>query len=127
MEDANVWDVDRIAAAKLLASLRETSEADWGQIIAKAFSRSRFQSYQWAASRVHESAIKVLEAESLEEFQRREAVWADGYRHAEECLMSQTPSELLEAVARPPKSQGQVLRALLRSARQQSVSKPKTS
>lgn len=127
MEDANVWEVDRIAASELLSLLKQTSEEDWGRVIAKAFSKSRFQNYQWAARRVHDSAIRVLELEAKEEFQRREAVWADGYRHAEECLMSQTPSDLLETVVPPPKSQGQLLRAMLRSARQQSVAKPRTS
>lgn len=127
MEDANVWEVDRIAASELLSLLKQTSEEDWGRVIAKAFSKSRFQNYQWAARRVRDSAIRVLELEAKEEFQRREAVWADGYRHAEECLMSQTPSALLETVVPPPKSQGQLLRAMLRSARQQSVAKPRTS
>jgi hypothetical protein len=126
MEDTNVWEVDRIAASELLSLLKQTSEEDWGRAIAKAFSNFRFQSYQWAASRVRDSAIKVLELEAKEEFQRREAVWADGYRHAEGCLMSQTPSELLETFVPPPKSQGQLLRAMLRSARQQSIAKPKT-
>jgi hypothetical protein len=126
MEDANVWEVDRIAASELLAVLKQTSEADWARVIEKAFSKARLQSCQWAASRVHGSAVKVLEIESREEFQRREAAWTDGFRHAEECLMSQTPSELLETVVPPPRSQGQLLRAMLRSARQQSIAKPET-
>lgn len=127
MEDGSVWEVDRVAAAELLSLLKQTSEEDWGQVIAKAFSRSRFQNYQWAATRVRDSAIRVLEQEANEEFHRREAIWADGYRHAEACLISQTPAELLETFVPPPKSQGQLLRAMLRSARQQSAAKPKTS
>jgi hypothetical protein len=32
MEDANVWEVDRIAASELLSLLKQTSEEDWGPV-----------------------------------------------------------------------------------------------
>jgi hypothetical protein len=117
MGDGSVWEIDHLAAAELLALLRVTPEADWGILAAKAFSKSRVQSYEWAARRVHWAVIKVLEAEATETFQRKEPMWTDGFRHAEECLMAQTPSELLEVVARPSISKGQVLRSLFRSAK----------
>lgn len=117
MEYGSVWEVDRIAAAELLALLKEAPEADWGMLAAKAFCKSRLQSYEWAAQRVHESAIKVLEAQAMETFQRKDPVWTDGFRHAEECLTAKSPSELLEVITRPSRSKGQVLRSLLRSAK----------
>jgi hypothetical protein len=117
MGDGSVWEIDRLAAAELLALLRVTPEADWGKLAAKAFSKSRLQSYEWAARRVHDSVIKTLETESVETFERKEPIWTDGFRHAEECLMSKTPAELLEVVARPSKSKGQVLRSLFRTAK----------
>jgi hypothetical protein len=117
MGDGSVWEIDRLAAAELLALLRVAPEADWANLAAKAFSKSRLQSYEWAARRVHESAIKALEAESIETFERKDPIWTDGFRHAEECLMAQSPSELLEVVVRPPRSKGQVLRSLFRAAK----------
>jgi hypothetical protein len=117
MEDGSVWDVDRVAATELLALLRDAPEADWRSLAAKAFCRARLQSYEWAARRVHESAIKVLEAEATETFHRKEPVWTDGFRHAEECLTAKAPSELLEVITRPSRSKGQVLRSIMRSAK----------
>lgn len=117
MGDGNVWDVDRIAAAELLALLKGAPEADWGLLAAKAFSEKRLQSYEWAARRVHEAAIKVLETEGTEMFQRKEPMWTDGYRHAEKCLMTKSPIELMGVITRPSRSKGQVLRSFLRSAK----------
>lgn len=121
MGDGSVWEIDRLAAAELLALLRVTPEADWAILAAKAFSKSRLQSYEWAARRVHESVIKTLEAESIETFERKEPVWTDGFRHAEECLMAKSPSELLEVAVRPSKSKGQVLRSLFRTAKREAT------
>lgn len=117
MEDGSVWEVDRIAAAELLALLKKAPEADWGILAAKAFSKARLQSYEWAARRAQESAIKALETEAIEVFQRKESVWTDGYRHAEEYLAAMAASELLEVSTRPARSKGQVLRSFIRSAK----------
>lgn len=117
MGHENVWEVDRIAAAELLTLLEEAPEAEWGGLAAKAFSGTRLKSYDWAAKRVHESAIKVLEKESTEMFQRKESAWTDGFRRAEECLMAKSPSELLGVMIHPPRSKGQVLRSFIRSAK----------
>lgn len=121
MGDGSVWEIDRLAAAELLALMRVTPEADWAILAARAFSKSRLQSCEWAARRVHEAVIKTLEAESIETFDRKEPVWTDGFRHAEECLMAKSPSELLEVVVRPSRSKGQVLRSLLRTAKREAT------
>ncbi|MFY8047936.1 MAG: hypothetical protein ACOVNS_03875 [Erythrobacter sp.] len=117
MGDGNVWDVDRIAAAELLALLKGAPEPDWDLLAAKAFSNNRLQNYEWAARRVHESAIKVLETEATEMLQHKEPMWTDGYRHAEKCLMTKSPTELLGVITRSSRSKGQVLRSFLRSAK----------
>jgi hypothetical protein len=115
MGDENVWEVDRIAAAELLACLEKSPQADWIILAAKAFSKTRLQSYEWAARRVHQSAIKALETEAAEIFQHQEPEWTDGYRHAEECLMATSPSELLEVNTHA--SKGQVVRSFIRSTK----------
>ncbi|MEE4538890.1 MAG: hypothetical protein V2J51_10420, partial [Erythrobacter sp.] len=115
MGDESVWEVDRIAASELLAFLANSPQADWGILAAKAFSKMRLQSYEWAAERVHQSAIKALKTEAAEIFQHQEPEWTDGYRHAEECLLATSPAELLEVNTRA--SKGQVLRSFIRTAK----------
>lgn len=117
MDDDNVWGVDRVAAAALLALLRDAPEDDWGALAAKAFCTSRLESYEWAAGRVHQAAIKALEAEASNTFYRKEPAWTEGFRHAEECLVAKLPSDLLDVDTRPSRSKGQFLRRFLRSAR----------
>jgi hypothetical protein len=43
MGDENVWEVDRIAAAELLAVLKGAPQEEWGALAARAFSRTRLQ------------------------------------------------------------------------------------
>ena len=117
MGDENVWEVDRIAAAELLAVLKGAPQEEWGALAARAFSRTRVQSYEWAARRVHHSVVKILETEAAEIFQRKEEGWVDGYRHAEECLKAKSPIELLDVITPRPRSKGQVLRSFLRAAK----------
>lgn len=117
MGDAHYWEVDRMAAAELLATLKEHPEAEWGVIAAEAIAKTRRQSYEWAAQRVRQSALAVLEREASGAFQHKEATWTDGFRHAEKCLMATSPTQLLGVTTRPAPTKGQVLRALLRSAK----------
>lgn len=121
MDVTGVWEVDRLAAADLLTSLQAVPQCEWPDAIAKAFAKARLENYQWAAQRVRETVIDILETEAVEEFQRKEMVWTDGFRHAEECLVAQTPTELLRVYSGSSKSRGQVLRSLVRTARQQSA------
>lgn len=117
MGDARYWEIDRVAAAELLATLREAPEADWGEIAAEAIAKTRRQSYDWAAKRVRQTALGVLEREAADAFQHKDAIWTDGFRHAEKCLLATSPSDLLGVTTRPAPTKGQILRTLLRSAR----------
>jgi len=121
MDVAGVWEVDRLATADLLASLKTVTEAEWPNVIARAFAKARVKNYEWAAQRVRDSVIDLLEAEAVEEFQRKEMSWTDGFMHAEGCIAAQTASDLLDVSTDLSKSKGQVLRSLIRSARQQST------
>jgi hypothetical protein len=120
MGDMPDWEIDRIAATKLIALIKEAPEEHWGRLTAEAFSQARIQNYDWAAKRVHETALKLLETCATDEFRRRDASWTDGYRYAEEYLSSQAPSELLGVDVRSPMTKGQVLRSLLRLKKMQS-------
>lgn len=118
MANNEVWDVDRIAAAELLAALQRAPAEALAAIAEQAFSRHRTESHEWAARRVHQSAVAELDAGARREFDRRDAIWADGYRFAEQCLQACTPNELLGAVTGRSVSRGQVLRRLIRTAKQ---------
>lgn len=120
MVDMPVWEIDRIAATKLIALIKDAPEEHWGRLTAEAFSKVRVQNYDWAAKRVHESTVKLLETCAIEEFQRRDASWTDGYRYAEDYLSSKVPSELLGVDVRSPNTKGQVLRSFLRKKKMQS-------
>ncbi|WP_298198794.1 hypothetical protein [Novosphingobium sp.] len=111
------WDIDRIAAADLLNLLRGAREEEWLGLATEALSRHRRQANEWAAKRVHRAAIDALEAGSSREFHRHDAIWADGFRAAEQCLCQSTPAQLLGMGPPEPVSQGQVLRGLIRAAR----------
>ena len=117
MSNDGVWEVDRVAAADLLAALEAVPEPEWGVIVAQALARNRRQSYDWASQRARQSALQVLEKEAAETFQRHNGEWIDGFRHAEKCLMTTTPSALLALPANQARSKGQILRSLVRSAR----------
>lgn len=117
MPGPSPWDIDRIAAADLLNLLRGAREEEWLGLATEALSRHRRQANEWAAKRVHRAAIEALEAGSSRSFHRHDAIWADGFRAAEQCLCQSTPAELLGAGSPEPVSQGQMLRALIRAAK----------
>lgn len=119
MDVTGVWEVDRLAAADLLIVLKTVPQAEWPEVIATAFSKARLENYDWAAKRVRETVIDILETEAVQEFRRKDMIWTDGFRHAEECIVAQMPTELLRVYSGQSKSKGQVLRSLVRSARQQ--------
>ncbi|MDE2621372.1 MAG: hypothetical protein KGL54_14525 [Sphingomonadales bacterium] len=118
MTNPDVWEVDRIAAAELLAALKDAADEDLPRI-AEAFARHRAQSHQWAAKRVHRAAIEALENAASREMDRRNETWADGYRFAEQCLWACNPAELLGTPGRPGATKGQILRSLIRTAKKQ--------
>lgn len=117
MTNLDVWEVDRLAAAELIAALGGASNGDLPRIAAEAFARHRIQSHQWAAKRVHQSAVEALEAGASREFDRRDAVWTDGYRYAEHCLGACSPATLLGTAVGPVVSKGQALRRMVRTAK----------
>lgn len=122
MDVAGVWEVDRLATAELLASLQTAPQTEWPDLVAQAFARTRLKNYEWAANRVRDSVICILEEKAVDEFKRKDTTWTDGFRHAEECLVALTPSELLKIYYGSPKSKGQVLRSFVRYARKNSDS-----
>lgn len=117
MDDTGVWDVDRLAAAELLVSLNASDHAEWAHLVARAFCKTRQQNVRWAARRVHDAAIQILEEAAIEEFVHRDAMWNEGFRFAENELSVQNPADLLGIDLAPSKSRGQVLRSMIRDTK----------
>jgi len=64
MGKPNIWEVDRLAAASLLAALGLEGSDEALELAAKSFSAHRRQACDWAAQRLQGSVIEALEAAS---------------------------------------------------------------
>ena len=118
MGDSNFWSMDRLAATNLLASLKVDSSAETLDLVTEHFARHRQSSIGWAAERAHSHITHKLEAASTLYFAERSEEWADGFRYAEQQIATTMPEELLELGPDRTRTKGQVLRALVRQARQ---------
>ncbi|WP_139139457.1 hypothetical protein [Sphingobium phenoxybenzoativorans] len=117
MDDSRVWSVDRLAAKQLLAGLALEYTDDMEDVVAQHFARHRRSCSTWAAERVHSNVLRKLEDGSAIYFQRECDKWTDGFRFAEQQLMSVDPEELLETTPVETWTKGQYLRAMVRQAR----------
>jgi hypothetical protein len=118
MAESNFWSMDRLAATNLLASLKLEASAETLDMVAEHFARHRQSSIGWAAERAHSHMTRRLEAASTTYFAERSEEWADGFRFAEQQIATTMPEELLELGPDRMRTKGQVLRALVRQARQ---------
>jgi len=122
MNDSDIWTVDRLAAQNLLADLKmadlklETTTGILEQL-ADHFARHRQSAHGWAAGQAHSTAIRMLETASMEYSARKSEEWRSGYRCAEEQLFTTTPEELLDLGPERTRSKGQILRTLVRRAK----------
>lgn len=118
MDDSKSWSIDRLAANNLLASLKLEATAETLDVVAEHFSKHRRNSIEWAAKRVHSSVIRNLELTLPAHFSRQSEDWADGVRFAEHQVATMIPQALLELPSEKTRTTGQVLRAMVRQARQ---------
>lgn len=118
MGDSTFWSVDQLAARNLLASLKmEATDANL-ELAAQHFARHRQGCIEWAAERVHSNIVRSLEGASTMYFERKSGEWTDGFRSAEHHVATLTPDNLLELAPQRTRTTGQVLRAMVRHARQ---------
>ena len=68
MDESNVWSMDRLAAANLLADLRlEPNDANLERV-ERHFAQHRLAAMEWAAKRAQSSIIARVEAASARYF-----------------------------------------------------------
>ena len=117
MSGARYWSVDQLAANRLAAELKLDATEDTIDRIAAHFADHRRDMMDWAAERIHGNAIRALESASTSNFGRHGDDWNMGFRRAEEQLLTMSPSELLSLEPDQTRSQGQILRSMVRQAR----------
>lgn len=117
MSDSNGWAIDRLAANTLFARLKLAATAEMIDMAAAQFAEHRRNSIGWAAERAHSSMVQRLEAASMEHGAMRADEWRDGFCYAEQQVMTMMPEELLELGPDRTRTKGQVLRTLVRQAR----------
>lgn len=117
MPAAATWEIDRIAAHKLLVSLNIEPAGEQLAGVAKMMAGHREQSMLFAAERIQSHLVRQFEAEGPRRFERESEDWARGFNYAEELLLTATPTDLLEIAPSPRRSKGQHLRNMIRTAR----------
>ena len=121
MTDTRCWEIDRLAARRLLSRLGIEAPNTVVEEVAIAFAEHRADVQQWTANRVQSSIIDALEARSIQDFPQMDANWASGFIAAEQTVARLSKNELLDQPYGKAQSKGQVLRSLVRGARERSA------
>jgi hypothetical protein len=119
MSDERVWSVDLIAANNLAKELGLDADDAQLQIFAAHFARHRFDGYEWAAQRTRSAMLARLESALMEGQGVRSDAWYSGFVAAEEVALTVSDEELLGLSDHHVRTQGQVLRAMVRQAKAQ--------
>ena len=121
MTDTRFWEIDRLAAQRLLGRLEIDAPPGMVETVATAFAEHRMDVQQWAANRAQSQMIGALEAQSVQEFGQKDARWADGFIAAEQLVSRLSTSELLGQPYGTSQSKGQILRSMVRGTRNASA------
>ncbi|MBO9576695.1 MAG: hypothetical protein J7494_13245 [Sphingobium sp.] len=118
MDQTTHWGVDRLAAGNLVAQLKLEATEDLIELVTRHFSEHRRNLVGWAAERTQSVIIEKMEAAATSLFAHRDEDWVRGFSQAEEVVFTIEPKALLDLDPSPPRSQGQILRSMVRQARQ---------
>ena len=121
MRDTRYWEIDRLAAKRLLSRLEIEATTALVDEVAAEFAEHRIEVQQWTANRVQSRIIGALEAQSMQDFGQKNAHWADGFIAAEQLVARLSTNELLDQPYGTAQSKGQVLRSMVRGARNRSA------
>jgi len=118
MDQPTHWGIDRLAAGNLVAQLKLEATEDLIDLVTRHFSEHRRNLVGWAAERTQSAIIERMEEAATSLFAHHDENWARGFSQAEEVVFTTEPRALLELDPSPPRSQGQILRSMVRQARQ---------
>lgn len=117
MDHATHWSVDRLAASNLLAQLKLEASDDLVDLVTRHFAEHRRNLVGWAAERTQSAIIERMESAATSLFTYHDEDWVRGFSQAEEVVLTIEPKALLDLEPGPPRSQGQILRSMVREAR----------
>ncbi len=121
MSELQCWEIDRLAAGRLLGRLKIKATPPIVEEVAMEFAQHRKDVEQWVADRVQSKIVSKLEARSMRDFGRMDENWNNGFSAAEELVARLMPNELLDQPSGKALSKGQVLRSMVRAARERSA------
>lgn len=117
MGELRFWEIDRLAAGKLLARLEIEATPAIVEEVAMEFARHRQDVERWVAERVQSQIVSKLEERSIRDFGRMDENWNSGFSAAEELIATLMPNDLLDQPYGKAPSKGEVLRSMVREAR----------
>ncbi|MEN7536116.1 hypothetical protein [Aurantiacibacter flavus] len=121
MSATQYWEIDRLAANRLVDRLKIEANPEMVEEIAMEFAEHRAEVQHWVAHRVQSRIIGALEARSVQDFVQKDATWADGFIAAEHMVANLSINDLLDQPHGSAQSKGQVLRSMVRGARKRST------
>lgn len=117
MDQTTHWSVDRLAASNLLTQLKIDASDDLIELITRHFSEHRRNLIGWAAERTQSAIVEAMESAAASLFTHHDEQWTRGFSQAEEIILTLEPKTLLDLDPGAPRSQGQILRSMVRQAR----------
>ena len=118
MDRVSHWTVDQLAANNLLAALKLEATPERLDLVTDHLAQHREDQISWAANRLQSRLIGLLEDISTRSFERHSDDFTQGFRYAEQQILTQDPRHLVDVSPKPARSQGQILRTMVRQARQ---------
>ncbi|AIT82814.1 hypothetical protein JI59_25585 (plasmid) [Novosphingobium pentaromativorans US6-1] len=114
MKSTQIWDVDRLVAAKILTDLGIKASKDKIEAVARHAAKHREESAYWAAKRVQTASLERLAEQLRGDYREHQSVWYDGFRAAEACIATTTADDALQIAPPPPQSIAGIIRSRIR-------------
>ncbi|WP_079731897.1 hypothetical protein [Novosphingobium mathurense] len=117
MNSAQIWDVDRIVAVRILAAIGVEASKENVEAIAPHAAAHRLDSAYWAAKRVQIANLERLAEQLRSDYRAHETAWYDGFQEAEACVATTTADEALGVATTTPQTVAEIVRSQIRRAK----------
>lgn len=117
MTGVQIWDVDRLMAARVIADLGvEPTETSLTTVARHAADHRQDASF-WAARRLQSTLMNRL-SDCLRSIRRdHRTEWYDGFREAEACIATTPAAEALQITHSPPPTVAGIVRRKIREVK----------
>jgi hypothetical protein len=120
MKGIQIWDVDRLVAARILTDLGLEPSDTKIDIIARHTADHRQESASWAARRVQIGLLERLSTFLQSGTRPHRNDWYDGFREAEACIATTDTRETLQLSPSATRTVGDIVRSEIRRTKSQS-------